>query len=108
GRLAIASESVLFFCPFTSLVSVWVPTEIYTPSLHGALTISVGKYVSIWALKTPSTYTLAIPVVLLRLPIQLTEVPVKVNVACAPAAGDAAVLPMLHALLRLPCVQVPL
>src|SRR5204863_1229849 len=90
------------------MVNVWVPAARPDAVKMVSWSPSVGKYVSIWALKTPSTYTLAIPVVLLRLPIQLTEVPVKRNEACAPGSGDAAMVPMLHALLRLPCVQVPL
>src|SRR5438445_229092 len=66
---------------------------------------SVGKYVSTWVTKAPSRYTLAIPVSLLRLPIQLTDVPVKVNVARAPGVVETVANQPLHDLLVSPAVQ---
>src|SRR5687768_3374203 len=44
----------------------------------------------------PSTLNRAIPPSLPRLPIHLTEVPVKVNEAVAPAAVDCRAAPALH------------
>ena len=44
----------------------------------------------------PSTLTKAIPPSLLRLPIHLTEVPLKVNEAVAPATVDCIAAPPLH------------
>ena len=44
----------------------------------------------------PSTNTRAMPQKVLRWPTHVTEVPVKVNVACAPGILENAVLPPLH------------
>src|SRR5258708_13046578 len=66
------------------------------PSIGG------GSNVSICVTKTPSRYTLAIPMLSLRQPIQLTEVPVKVNVAREPGVLDSEMVPSLQLLFRLP------
>jgi hypothetical protein len=44
----------------------------------------------------------------LRQPIQLTEVPVNVNMTRAPAAADVEAAPSLQVLFTLPCNQAPL
>src|SRR3954468_1825655 len=55
----------------------------------------------------PSTLTSAIPLSLFRAPIHLTEVPVKVNVAVAPAE-DCMAVPALHPKLGSVGVHAPL
>src|SRR5258708_32158242 len=72
------------------------------PSIGG------GSNVSICVTKTPSRYTLAIPMLSLRQPIQLTEVPVKANVAREPGALDSEIDPSLQLQFRLPSTQLPL
>ena len=66
---------------------------------------SVAEYVSTSGATTPSRVTRAIPVWGPRAPIQVIAVPVKVNVACAPAVVDSYAIPALHNLLVLPGVQ---
>src|SRR5690349_13104641 len=70
-------------------------------------TSSVFEYVSTSLRKTPSRDTRAMPVPVARPPIQVTEVPVKVNVACAPGVVENAAPPPLHGLL-VSWVQPPL
>src|SRR6267142_4723 len=62
-------------------------------------TSSVFEYVSTSLRTTPSRDTRAMPVPVARPPIQVTEVPVKVNVACAPGVVENAAPPPLHGLL---------
>src|SRR5882672_5472623 len=70
-------------------------------------TSSVFEYVSTSLRKTPSRDTRAMPVPVARPPIQVTEVPVKVNVACAPGVVENAAPAPLHGLLA-SWVQPPL
>src|SRR5689334_17496912 len=56
----------------------------------------------------PSTLTVAIPIVLPRVPIQRMEVPVKVMEAVAPAVDDCMAEPPLHPQLESPLVHGPL
>src|SRR2546427_10295492 len=96
-----------FFRPVTSIVSVWVallrPLVVKTT----VLTSSVEEYVSTSVTKAPSTKTRAMPPIGARKPIQLTDVPVKVNMPSAPAAFEYAAVPPLHVLLVSPRVQAP-
>src|SRR6266852_1637473 len=91
-----ACESV-FFSPVTSIVNVWL-------LLVRSLALKTGTWISYdlanistWDTKTPSTNTRAIPLSGPRMPIHVTAVPVKVNVACAPAVMDSMAFPPLHA-----------
>src|SRR5690349_4922744 len=59
----------------------------------------VFEYVSTSLTKTPSRETRAMPVPGERPPIQVTEGPVKVKVACAPGVVESAAPPPLHGLL---------
>src|SRR6266571_3348062 len=98
------------FCrPVASIVNVWLPlaNPVASKMVSWYPSIGRGAYVSISATKTPSKYTSAIAIVNLRQPIQRTDVPLKLNVARAPAVLDTATDPMLHALFRLPCCQSP-
>ena len=61
------------------------------------------EYKSSSAAKAPSRKTRAIPAQGARKPIQLTDVPLKVNVARAPAERLNEAVAPLHPLLRLPC-----
>src|SRR5882672_308187 len=93
------SSAAAFFRPVTSIVRVWLvlarPDAVYMDTRIS----SVFEYVSTSARKVPSTDTRAMPVPRARPPIQVTEVPVKVNVAWAPCVVENAALPPLHDLL---------
>src|SRR3989440_9476085 len=67
-----------------TIVSVWLVFARLVATKRTAWTSSVGEYVSTSATRTPSRNTRATPVWGPRNPIQLTDVPVKANVACAP------------------------
>src|SRR3989442_4166876 len=96
-----------FFRPVTSIVSVWVallrPLVVKTT----VLTSSVEEYVSISARKAPSRKAGAMPPIGAGKPIQVTDVPVKVNMPSEPAAFEYAAVPPLHVLLVSPRVQAP-
>src|SRR5437867_2748869 len=99
-RVLVAAE----FLPVTSMLSVWLagarPFVEYTTAWK-----SLGEYVSTRAWKAPSSRTRTMPVCGPRRPIQLTDVPMKVNVARAPTVVETAAVPPLHAALVSPCVQ---
>src|SRR3989442_1557274 len=82
-----------FFRPVTSIVNIWLASARPVAVKTTAWTSSVGKNVSTSATKTPSRKTRATPVSGPRAPIQLTDVPLKVNVACAPAVAEIAAVP---------------
>src|SRR6266704_4042527 len=94
-----AEVAAAFIRPVTSIVKVWL--ALLRPFAVNIVTriSSVLEYVSTSLTKTPSKDTRAMPVPGLRPPIQLTEVPVKVKVACAPGAVETAAVPPLHDLL---------
>src|SRR6266705_317473 len=94
-----AEVAAAFIRPVTSIVKVWL--ALLRPFAVNIVTriSSVLEYVSTSLTKTPSRDTRAMPVPGLRPPIQLTEVPVKVKVACAPGAVETAAVPPLHDLL---------
>ena len=75
-----ACESV-FFSPVTSIVRVWLlllrPRALKT----GTWTSYDLANMSTWDTKTPSIETRAMPLSGPRMPSQVTEVPVKANVA---------------------------
>src|SRR5215472_10305717 len=60
---------------------------------------------SICATNVPSIDTRAMPLSSPRMPSQVTDVPVKVNVAVAPAVCDSSALPPLHANQPVSCVH---
>src|SRR5205814_2300156 len=62
----------------------------------------VGANASTSPTSTPSRNTRAIPACGPRKPIQLTDVPVKVSVALAPAVVETAAIPPLHSADGLP------
>src|SRR5437899_2284536 len=87
--------------PVTVITSVWGPTvrvgEVNTgsdvsPGLPGAAAPAVSTEVAV----PPSMETVAIPQMLHFSPIQLTFVPVKENVAVAPATFEVSALPPLN------------
>src|SRR5205809_3120160 len=85
------------FCrPVTSIVKVWRAFARPVAANIGTRISSVFEYVSTSVRKVPSRDIRAIPVLLARPPIQLTEGPVKVNVARAPGAVENAAVPPLH------------
>src|SRR6266571_3533146 len=88
-----------FIRPVASIVSVWLASARPVFVKRAAWICSAGEYVSTSATRAPSRNTSAIPVRGPRPPIQLTEVPVKVKVACAPGAVETAAVPPLHDLL---------
>src|SRR6267143_2946316 len=94
-----------FFRPVTVIVNVWVPGARSVAVKTVCWGPSVGAYISTSLTKAPSSITSAIPVWGPLKPIHLTPVPVKVNVACAPAVKVSAVAPSLYALSRLSCVH---
>src|SRR5437867_1389476 len=95
------------FCrPVTSIVRVWLVFARLVAVKTTAWTSSVGEYVSTSATRTPSRDTRAIPVWGPRKPIQLTDVPVKANVAVAPAVNETTAVPPLQAL-GSACIQSP-
>src|SRR6266702_1817258 len=85
--------------PVASIVSVWLASARPVFVKRAAWICSAGEYVSTSATRAPSRDTRAIPACVPRAPIQLTEVPVKVKVACAPGAGETAAVPPLQDLL---------
>src|SRR6266704_730312 len=88
-----------FIWPVTSIVKVWLAlVRPFTVNIVTRIS-SVPEYVSTSATKAPSTDTRAIPAWVPRAPIQVTEGPVKVNVACAPGVVETAAVPALHDLL---------
>src|SRR5713101_3868864 len=88
-----------FICPVASIVKAWlVLVRPFTVNI-GTWISSVFEYVSTSATKAPSTDMRAMPDQGPRPPIQLTEGPVKVKVACAPGVVETAAVPPLHDLL---------
>src|SRR6266853_1937630 len=75
-----ACESVLFR-PVTSIVSVWLPLARPFALKTGTWTSYDLANMSTWDTKTPSTETRAMPLSGPRMQSQVTEVPVKANVA---------------------------
>src|SRR6267378_8288332 len=94
-----------FFRPVTSIVNVWLALASPVAANIGTRISSVFEYVSTSIMKTPSRDMRATPVPDARPPIQLTEDPVKVKVACAPGVVENAAVPPLQVLLVSPCVQ---
>src|SRR5712671_5843212 len=93
----MTSEVADAFClPVTSIVNVCLALARPVAANMGTRTSTVFEYVSTSVRKIPSTEMRAIPVSGLRPPIQLTDVPVKVNVACAPGAAETVAVPPLH------------
>lgn len=90
-----------FFAPVTSIVNVCLTAARLPAVKITAWTCSVVENVSTSVMKTPSRNTRAMPVCGPRKPTQLTEVPLKANVACALASVEMAAPPPLHALLVL-------
>src|SRR6266571_327993 len=88
-----------FIRPVASIVSVWLASARPVFVKRAAWICSAGEYVSTSATRAPSRNTSAIPVCVPRAPIQVTEGPVKVNVACAPGVVETAAVPALHDLL---------
>src|SRR5207247_1609540 len=85
------------FCrPVTSLVKVWRAFVRPVASNMGTRTSTVFENVSTSARKAPSREMRAMPVLSARPPIQVTEGPLKVNVACAPVVVENAAVPPLH------------
>src|SRR5581483_8767122 len=95
----VADVEAEFIRPVTSIVNVWLPLDRSVTVKSAAWICSVAAYVSTSATDLPSRSTSAIPVSGPRAPIQLIDVPVKVNVACAPAVVETAAAPALHGLL---------
>src|SRR2546428_13565330 len=93
------SVEAAFFRPVTSIVNVWLPLAKPVAVKTVFWGASVGEYVSTSSTKTPSRTTRAIPPTGPLPPIQLIDVPVKVNEACAPGDADSAAGPAPHALL---------
>ena len=83
--------------PVTSIVSVCRPALRPFSVMMGVWISSGRANRSTSVPGPPSTLTRAIPLLTLRLPIQVTEVPVKVNAACAPGTVDCTAAPPLHA-----------
>src|SRR6267154_2592774 len=106
-----ASTTIRAFCeaafcrPVPSIVNVWRVSAKPVAVKTAAWNCSVAEYRSISATKTPSRDTRATPLCVPRAPIQLTAVPVKVNVACAPGVVDTRAAPALHALSEAPWVR---
>src|SRR5690349_3793412 len=90
-----ASESV-FFNPVASIVSICVPLERFLATNTGTWTSYDLANMSTSDTKTPSRYTRAMPLSRPRMPNHVTEVPVNVNVACAPGVMVSMALPPLH------------
>src|SRR6266699_2576620 len=85
------------FCrPVTSIVTVWRALVRPVASNMGTRISTVFENVSTSARKAPSRDMRAMPVLVARPPIQVTEGPVKVNVACAPVVVENAAVPPLH------------
>src|SRR6266850_7582746 len=89
-----AAVAAGFRWPVTSILNVgpWAarPEAVNT----GTLTCSLGAYRSNRATKPPSRNTSAMPIIGARNPIQLTDVPVKLNAALAPAVAERAAVPL--------------
>src|SRR5215831_14988975 len=101
-RLPLAAA----FCwPVTWIVSVWLALVRPIASYIGTRISSLFENVSTFLWNTPSTETAAMPVPGERPPIQVTDGPVKVNEAWAPAAVEIAAVPPLQVLLVSPCVH---
>src|SRR5713226_9647918 len=88
-----------FLWPVTWMVNVWFALARPFAANMGTRISSVFEYVSTSATKAPSRNMRAIPVPGVRPPIQLTEGPVKLNVACAPGVAETVAVPPLHDLL---------
>src|SRR5258706_371812 len=93
------------FLPITWMLNVWVPAVRPLIEKTVGWGCSVGKYGSNSSTNAPSRNMRAIPVWGPRAPTQLTPVPVKVNVACAPGVVDIRAAPALHARSEAPCVR---
>src|SRR5260221_13935500 len=100
-----AEVAAAFSRPVASSATVWLASARPVAANIGTLISSVFEYVSTSARRLPSRNRRAIPVWGVRPPIQLTEVPVKVIVACAPGALETAAVPPLQVLLVSPCDQ---
>src|SRR5437667_3069911 len=110
-----ASLAAAFFSPVTLICTVCVPSARPLTVQTGTWTASVAAYRSSRPNDAPSSATSAIPATGERNPSQLTPVPVKVNVACAPAVAETAADPLplsadvpLQARVKSPWAQVPL
>src|SRR5437870_4355890 len=101
----VISVDAAFVRPVTSIVSVWGAAARSFAVKTTTWGSGVGANRSTSPTSTPSSTTRAIPAWGPRKPIQLTDVPVKVKVACAPTVLDGAALPPLHAPLVLPSHQ---
>src|SRR5258708_21399469 len=89
-----------FIWPVNWIVNVWLASvRPFTVNI-GTRISSVLEYVSTSPTKTPSTNTRATPVAEPRPPIHLTEGPLKLKLACAPAVAETAQVPPLHDLLE--------
>jgi hypothetical protein len=89
----VAAVAAGFRWPVTSILNVW-PDGVRSVALNtGACTCSIGAYRSSCVTKAPSRNTSAIPRDGPRTAIQLTDVPVKLNAALAPAAAERAAVP---------------
>src|SRR5258707_206789 len=93
------------FLPITWIVNVWLAAARPAAVKTAGWSCSVGEYRSTSVTNTPSSDTRAIPVWDPRAPTQLTPVPVKVNVACAPGVVDIRAAPALHARSEAPWVR---
>src|SRR5213593_1274332 len=92
----VISVDAAFVRPVTSIVSVWGAAARSFAVKTTTWGSGVGANRSTSPTSTPSRKTRAIPAWGPRKPIQLTDVPVKVNVACAPAVVESAAVPPLH------------
>ena len=94
-----ASVEAVFFRPVTSTVKLCLPAARPVALKTIACICSVVENVSTSSRSIPSSDMRAIPVWGPRPPIQLTDVPVKVKVACACAVPENLAVPPLHGLL---------
>src|SRR5262245_22967082 len=90
------STDAAFLVPVASTMSVCGPEASPLALNTTACTVSTAAYESTVATKTPSRKTLAIPANGPLKPIQLTPVPLKLNVACCPGAKPSAAVPLLQ------------
>src|SRR2546425_11149616 len=94
-----------FFRPVDSTTNVCAPEASPVALKTGVCVCSVGAYKSSSVTKAPSRYTRPMPAHGARKPTQLTAVPVKGNVAPAPADRLNDAVRPLQSRVRLPCHQ---
>src|SRR5437588_11826308 len=92
--MTVAPVAEGFCVPVASIVIVWLASARPVALNSTVCGWTLAAYVSTSDAATPSTYTCAMPRDGPRDPIQLTAVPLKVNVAWSPAVSVADAVPI--------------